>query len=143
MNHATQTETGRRGARTLGREELVRILEIELRLLHERVFRSRMDNAFVSTLTGSAKDFLLEEGTDVRYGACHLKCAIDRLLVYPPSNLIATGQIHGGDRVRVDFDSSTHRLAFSKEGDGLTFTAMMQLMKESRNEQAQILARAA
>jgi ATP-dependent Clp protease ATP-binding subunit ClpA len=122
MNHATQTETGRRGARTLGREELVRILEIELRLLHERVFRSRMDNAFVSTLTGSAKDFLLEEGTDVRYGACHLKCAIDRLLVYPPSNLIATG---------------------SKEGDGPTITAMMQMMKESRNEPVQILARAA
>ena len=47
-------------------------------------------------MTASAKEFLLSEGTDVRYGARPLKRAIERLLVHPLSNLMATGQIRRG-----------------------------------------------
>ena len=59
---------------------------------------------FVFTLTEEAKDFLLREGTDMKYGARHLKRAVDRILVHPLSNLIATGQVRGGDLIRVDFN---------------------------------------
>ena len=42
----------------------------------------------------------------MKYGARHLKRAIERNLVHPLSNLIATEQVRGGDLIRVDFDSA-------------------------------------
>ncbi|PYT23418.1 MAG: hypothetical protein DMG57_32015 [Acidobacteria bacterium] len=39
----------------------------------------------------SRQDYLLREGTDLKYGARHLKRTIDRALVQPLSNLIASG----------------------------------------------------
>ena len=56
--------------------------------------------AFLVNVTDTAKEFLLVEGTDSRYGARHLKRAIERLLVQPLSNLMASGQIHRGDCIR-------------------------------------------
>ena len=41
----------------------------------------------------------------MKYGARHLKRAIERSLVHPLSNLIASDQIRGGDLIRVDYDS--------------------------------------
>jgi hypothetical protein len=38
--------------------------------------------------------------------------------VQPLSNLIATAQIRGGDRIRVDLDASQNTLTFFKEADG-------------------------
>ena len=88
----------------LGTEQLKKILDIELNLVQQRIFNTSNDRAFVFTLSDSSKDFLLEEGTDLKYGARHLKRAIERLLVQPMSNLIATDQVRGGDWIRVDFD---------------------------------------
>ena len=42
---------------------------------------------------------------DLKYGARHLKRAIERLLVQPMSNLIATDQVRGGDCILVDFNA--------------------------------------
>ena len=61
------------------------------------------------SLTEEAKDFLLLEGTDLKYGARHLKRAVDRHLVHPMSNLIATGQVRGGDLLRVDYSPASAR----------------------------------
>src|SRR5579863_10182613 len=80
----------------LGSEQLKKILEIELNLVQQRIFNTSSDRAFVFTLSDSGKNFLLEEGTDLKYGARHLKRAIERLLVQPMSNLIATDQVRGG-----------------------------------------------
>ena len=49
------------------------------------------------------------EGTDLKYGARHLKRAIERLLVQPISNLIATDQVRGGDCLSIDFDPTSER----------------------------------
>ena len=57
---------------------------------------------------------LLREGIDYRYGARHLKRSIERLLVLPISNLVATGQVEVGDSVYVDLDDSGSDVAFSK-----------------------------
>ena len=57
---------------------------------------------------------LLREGIDYRYGARHLKRSIERLLVLPISNLVATGQVEVGDSVYVDLDDSRCDVAFSK-----------------------------
>src|SRR5260221_4795333 len=65
--------------RPLGTEELRRILDIELNMVQQRVFTSSADKSFVFKATETAKAFLLKEGTDMKYGARHLKPAIDRL----------------------------------------------------------------
>ncbi len=68
-------------------------------------------------VTDSAREFLLTEGTDFRYGARPLKRAIERLLVQPLSNLMATGQIHSRDRIRVTHNESPF-LTFFREANG-------------------------
>lgn len=104
----------------LGPAELRRILDIELNLVQERIFSAAdPERHFVFNLTDRAKDYLLEQGTDMKYGARHLKRAIERLLVQPLSNLIATEQVRGGDLVRVDYEPEAGCLAFIKEATGL------------------------
>jgi ATP-dependent Clp protease ATP-binding subunit ClpB len=115
----------------LGTEQLKKILEIELNLVQQRIFNTSSDRAFVFTLSDSSKNFLLEEGTDLKYGARHLKRAIERLLVQPMSNLIATDQVRGGDWIRVDFDDTAHALSFAKEAEGLPVQDMARLVDNS------------
>ena len=115
----------------LGTEQLRKILDIELNLVQQRIFNSSPDRAFVFTLSDGSKDFLLGEGTDLKYGARHLKRAIERILVQPMSNLIATEQIRGGDWVRVDFDGEVKQLSFAREAEGLPVQDMARLVDTS------------
>ena len=115
----------------LGSEQLKRILEIELNLVQQRIFNSPSDRAFVFTLSDNSKDYLLTEGTDLKYGARHLKRAIERLLVQPMSNLIATDQVRGGDWIRVEFDDSLKALSFAREAEGLPVADMARLVDTS------------
>jgi len=115
----------------LGTEQLKKILDIELNLVQQRIFNTTLDRAFVFTLSDSSKGFLLEEGTDLKYGARHLKRAIERLLVQPMSNLIATDQVRGGDWIRVDFDLGAKALRFAKEAEGLPIQDMARLVDNS------------
>jgi ATP-dependent Clp protease ATP-binding subunit ClpB len=115
----------------LGNPELKKILDIELNLVQQRIFNSSPERAFVFTVSDSSKDFLLVEGTDLKYGARHLKRAIERLLVQPMSNLIATDQVRGGDWVRVDFDDEGRALRFAREAEGLPVAEMARLVDTS------------
>ena len=115
----------------LGTEQLKRVLDIELNLVQQRIFNTSADRAFVFTLSDQSKDFLLTEGTDLKYGARHLKRAIERLLVQPMANLIATEQVRGGDWVRVDFDEEANMLRFSRECEGLPVQEMVRLVDTS------------
>jgi ATP-dependent Clp protease ATP-binding subunit ClpA len=113
--------------RALGDKELRQILDIELGMLQQRIFDSPSAAPFVFSLTHPAKQFLLAEGTDVKYGARHLKRAIERNLVHPLSNLIATEQIISGDMVRVDLNCQLQCLTFTKEAEDVPPYAMAQL----------------
>src|SRR5437899_7345852 len=113
----------------LGEAELRKILNIELNLLQQRIFSSSTPTPFFFALTSSAKDFLLREGTDLKYGARHLKRAIDRELVDPLSNLIASGQVRGGDLISVDFNSATNQMAFFKEAEDVPDHAIFKLLE--------------
>ena len=111
--------------RSLGIEELSRILNIELNQLQQRIFKSPGSPPFVVNVTPEAREFLLREGMDVRYGARHLKRAIERALVHPLSNLIASHQVHDGDLLQVDFDPDPGHLIFIKEAEDVPVYAMM------------------
>ena len=104
--------------RTLTREHLERILDIELDHVRQRIISSGTSRLFVFRYTPSARDFLLEEGIDSRFGARHLKRSIERHLVFPISNLLATGQVDFGDLVTIDHDAEESKLTFSKEKRG-------------------------
>jgi ATP-dependent Clp protease ATP-binding subunit ClpB len=113
--------------RSLGTEQLGKILSLELNLLQQRIFNSATMTPFVFNVTAGAREYLLREGTDMKYGARHLKRAIERSLVHPLSNLIASDQIHTGDLVRVDFDPELGQLAFVKEAEQMPTYAMVQM----------------
>jgi ATP-dependent Clp protease ATP-binding subunit ClpB len=109
--------------KTLRPEHLEQILDIELGMVQQRILTSSATNQFVFTCTSSVKSFLLSEGTDPKYGARHLKRAIERNLVFPLANLVATGQVRLGDFIRVDMNSEGG-ITFVKEAEG-TMLPMM------------------
>jgi len=104
--------------RTLQRENLEEILDIELTRVQERIMIATAGKQFVFKCTERARDFLLLEGTDQKFGARHLKRAIERHLVFPLSNLLATGQIDLGDLITVDYSAAMSKLVFLKEDQG-------------------------
>ena len=104
--------------RALTRENLEKILDIELALVQQRIINATDGRQFVFHCTKAARDFLLREGTDIKFGARHLKRSIERHLVFPISNLLATEQIQLGDLITVDFDAILGKLIFVKEDQG-------------------------
>ena len=103
--------------RSLKEHHLRQILELELKAVQERIMQSA-GTKFVFQCSEAAKDTLLKEGLDYKYGARHLKRSVERFLVYPLSNLVATGQIGLGDLVHIDLDEYSHKLIFSKSSGG-------------------------
>jgi ATP-dependent Clp protease ATP-binding subunit ClpB len=98
----------------LDERQLREILGLEIQAVEERIGRATAGSIILS-VDPAAQDFLLREGTDVRYGARHLKRAAERLLVQPISNLLATAQLQAGDTLVVDFDPKLNCLMYSKE----------------------------
>lgn len=117
--------------RPLGEKELKKILDIELNMVQLRIFNSAPERSFVFAATDSAKGFLLREGTDLKYGARHLKRAIERLLVQPMSNLIATEQVRCGDLIRVDYSPDEQCMTFVREAEGIPTQAMAEMVDDS------------
>jgi len=112
----------------LGETQLRQILNIELNMVQERVFHGANASPFVFTVSDLAKGYLLKEGTDMKYGARHLKRAVDRELVHPMSNLIATGQVRGGDLLRIDFDGDAGSLTFFKDDENMPTHVMAKMV---------------
>jgi ATP-dependent Clp protease ATP-binding subunit ClpB len=102
----------------LHRQQLEQVLDIELTMVQQRVLETAKGQ-FLFRVTGSGRDFLLEEGTDQRYGARHLKRAIERHVVYPMANLLATEQVHSGDLICIDWEKSDTNLTFVREGENV------------------------
>ena len=98
-------------------EQLEQILEIELGMVQQRVLETAKGR-FLFRVTQPAREFLLKEGTDLKYGARHLKRAIERRLVYPIANLLSTGQVCLGDVISVDCAGAGDALTFMKEAEG-------------------------
>jgi ATP-dependent Clp protease ATP-binding subunit ClpA len=92
--------------KTLRQGHLEQILELELEAVQQRILQAVGSSQFIFGCSDKVKKHLLREGTDPKYGARHLKRVIERSLVFPLSNLVATGQIHIGDFIRVDLNKN-------------------------------------
>jgi ATP-dependent Clp protease ATP-binding subunit ClpA len=106
----------------LRHEQLEQILEIELGMVQQRVLDTGRGQ-FLFRVTGAARRFLLQEGTDIKYGARHLKRAIEKFVVYPLANLLSTDQVWLGDSLVIDWDQKDQRLTFHREGQGAVIAA--------------------
>ena len=111
--------------RGLRDEELRRIVELELSAVQLRIDESASER-FTVTTTPAAREFLLAEGTDYRYGARHLKRAIERFVVQPLANLSATRQLCLGDVVVLDLDPSGKKLACFRDDGEMSAAAALQ-----------------
>jgi ATP-dependent Clp protease ATP-binding subunit ClpA len=100
----------------LKQEQLEQILEIELGMVQRRVLDTAKKQ-FLFRVTPAGREFLLREGTDLKYGARHMKRAIERHVVYPIANLLATQQVHFGDVLSIDWDRQQSQLMFQKDGE--------------------------
>jgi ATP-dependent Clp protease ATP-binding subunit ClpA len=111
--------------KTLRPEHLEKILDIELGLVQQRILQTTGNNQFVFSCTARVKSLLLEEGTDPKYGARHLKRSIEKNLVFPLANLVATAQIKLGDFIRVDLNEEGV-MTFVKEAEGALVPVLLE-----------------
>ena len=119
--------------RSLKEHHLRQILDLELQAVQDRIMLGA-GTKFVFQCSDTAKDMLLKEGIDYKYGARHLKRAIERFLVYPLSNLVATDQVGLGDLVNVDLNDAGTKLVFSKRSGG----ALIHDLPEATDEEEDI-----
>jgi ATP-dependent Clp protease ATP-binding subunit ClpB len=94
--------------RPLGREQIDRIVELQLARLRELLEARKMQ----IDLTPSARALLVEDGYDPAYGARPLKRSIQRLIQNPLALAILEGRFADGDTVRADADGD--RIVFRK-----------------------------
>jgi len=102
---------------TLRPEHLEEILEIELGMVQQRILQATGKSQFAFSCTPAVKQFLLSEGTDTNYGARHLKRAVERHVVFPLADLVATNQVKLGDFIRID-RTCTGGMTFVKQAEG-------------------------
>jgi hypothetical protein len=100
-------------------------------MVQQRVMETA-NGRFLLQVKPAAREFLLGEGTDLEYGARHLKRAIERHVVYPLANLLATEQVSPGDLISIDWDGVEAGLKFSKEGEGAAVPAALPFRKTLR-----------
>jgi ATP-dependent Clp protease ATP-binding subunit ClpB len=116
----------------LKRHELDEVLEIELRQVQKRL--DCATSAFQFRITNEGRQFLLQEGTDQRYGARHLKRAIERYVVCPMARLLATAQVRSGDVLLIDRHPGKEELAFIRDEEQCSSYAQMPFtMSNSRH----------
>ena len=93
----------------LGKEDLEKIIDIELKSLKSRV----KEAGFELTVTAAAKRFVADAGYDPNYGARPLKRAVQRFIEDPVSELIITERMFGSKRdngiLRVCLDKADSR----------------------------------
>jgi ATP-dependent Clp protease ATP-binding subunit ClpC len=91
---------------TLSREDIHKIIDIELKGLYGRVNTL----GYEIKLSDEAKDYVLEKGYDIQYGARPLKRAIQKYLEDPMAETIIKSSLVEGDTLIVDFDKEKEEI---------------------------------
>ena len=86
----------------LTREQLLKIVDLML----EDTKKALKDKDIKMEVTPKAKDFILEKGTDIKFGARPLRRAIQRYIEDELSEMILRGELQDGENVQVDFKNN-------------------------------------
>ncbi|WP_293297460.1 ATP-dependent Clp protease ATP-binding subunit [Pedobacter sp. UBA4863] len=97
---------------SLGKEEIFKIIDIELRGLLGRV----LSLGYQIKLTDEAKDFIAEKGFDSAFGARPLKRAIQKYLEDPIAEEILKGEVHEGDTLEINYDKEKEEIIVVSKG---------------------------
>ncbi|MDR2110072.1 MAG: AAA family ATPase, partial [Spirochaetaceae bacterium] len=102
----------------LGRDEIAKIMDIQLRRLFRRLAERKID----LKLTKAARELLAERGYDPLFGARPLKRTIQGELENPLAKAIIAGKIREGDAVTADRNpGGKHPADTDLNGGGLCF----------------------
>ena len=104
-------------------------------MVQQRILQATGNNQFVFSCTAAGEAVSAARRTDLRYGARHLKRAIERNIVFPLANLVATGQVKLGDFIRIDVDAAG-KLTFVKEAEGALVPVLLERYGPEANAQA-------
>jgi ATP-dependent Clp protease ATP-binding subunit ClpC len=91
---------------TLGKNEIFKIIDIELKSLFDRV----LTLGYEVKLTEKAKDFIADKGFDINFGARPLKRAIQKYLEDPIAEEILKGEVQQGAVLEIDYDKETDKI---------------------------------
>ncbi|RYE18321.1 MAG: ATP-dependent Clp protease ATP-binding subunit, partial [Sphingobacteriaceae bacterium] len=94
---------------SLGKDEIFRIIDIELAALFNRVHAL----GYNVELTLGAKEFIADKGYDSQFGARPLKRAIQKYLEDPIAEEILKGELSEGALMEVDYDAETKQITIN------------------------------
>ncbi len=99
---------------SLGKDEIFRIIDIELKALFGRVHTL----GYEIVLTDHAKEYIADKGFDSNFGARPLKRAIQKYLEDPIAEEILKGELSEGDVLEIDYDKTTEQVSINhKKGE--------------------------
>ena len=99
---------------SLGKDEIFRIIDIELKALFGRVHTL----GYEIILTENAKEYIADKGFDSNFGARPLKRAIQKYLEDPIAEEILKGELTEGDVLEIDYDKTTELISIvHKKGE--------------------------
>jgi ATP-dependent Clp protease ATP-binding subunit ClpC len=99
---------------TLGKEEIFKIIDIELKSLFGRVHTL----GYEIKLSDAAKDFIADKGFDINFGARPLKRAIQKYLEDPIAEEILKGDINEGDVLEIDYNKENDQITVDNKNFG-------------------------
>lgn len=101
----------------LTHDHMKKILDLELANINERIWKAASGASVGAPciLSPDAREYVLAKGIDPRYGARNLKRLLERELIGPISNLLATKQLKLGDVLKVEVGKNGDKLEFYKE----------------------------
>src|SRR5258706_917883 len=123
----------------LREEQLEQIVDIELGMVQQRVLATGRQQ-FLFRVTPPAKRFLLQEGTDIKYGARHLKRAIEKFVVSPLAILRVTEQVRFGDVLVIDWNGRAPQLSFEREAEAAEAPVIAKSARSVRGAGAEVRA---
>ena len=94
---------------SLTREQLLQIVDLMIADT-QKVLNDRNIGLIV---TDEAKNYLLEKGTDLKYGARPLRRAIQRYVEDELSDMILKSELNNGQKVLIDFKQDNDKLEFN------------------------------
>jgi len=100
----------------LTKDDIYKIIDIELKGLYERI----NNLGFSIKLTSEAKDYIIEKGYDLQFGARPLKRAIQKYLEDPMAEVIIKSDVKEGDTIVVGLDKAKENILITITRSGVT-----------------------
>ena len=88
----------------LSKEQLLQIVNLML----SETAKVLQDKDITMEVSAEAKEFILQQGTDLKYGARPLRRAIQRYIEDEISDLILKSELKNGQKITITFDTKLH-----------------------------------